>query len=306
MLKGNGTVNGALTVNGSLAPSTSAGTGLGTLTFGSTLALGSSGTASLEINKAAGPVYTADKATVASTVTYAGTLAVNSNANSTAFAAGDSFTLFSASGFSGWFTNVSVPALAAGISWDTNKLATNGVLDVYPFTTTTLTLSTPKNTAAVISVAKLRNHATTGRGTPYVATATTPGHGSAGVSSGVLTYTPTTNYIGSDSFTCTFRDGSGWQTMAVSVTVGSGTGQSANVLASGTTNGNFFANFAGIPDTTYTVEKTTSLETPVWTKLGNYTAPSENSTYGLGIGVFQVLDPVSNGSGYFRTVFPSY
>jgi len=38
---------------------------------------------------------------------------------------------------------VTLPALASGLSWDTNNLATTGVLDVYTFTTTPLSLVTP-------------------------------------------------------------------------------------------------------------------------------------------------------------------
>ena len=76
-------------------------------------------------------------------------------ATGSTLASGDTFTLFSGSGFNSWFSSVSVPALASGISWDTNKLATTGVLDIYTFSTTGLALSTPANTAAIISALKL-------------------------------------------------------------------------------------------------------------------------------------------------------
>jgi autotransporter-associated beta strand protein len=308
---GNTTISGgtlALSGSGSLAsPNISVATGA---TFDvsalSSYALNGSGTLTMGIDKTSGTRTQGQMVLGSKNITYSGALTVNKTGSDT-LASGDSFTLVSGSGtFGGWFSSVTVPTLASGLSWDTNKLATTGVLDIYSFTTTTLTLSTPKNTAATISAAKLQNHATTLRGTPHVATVTSPANGGASVSSGILTYTPNTGYTGSDTFTCTFQDGHGWQTMTVNVTVGNGASQSPNLLASGTTNGNFFANFAGIPGTQYTVEKTASLSPASWTKLGNYTAPTDNTTYGLGVGVFQVLDPVSSGSGYYRTVYPSY
>jgi len=268
--------------------------------------LNGSGTLTLNINKAGATLTQGQLALGAKNLTYAGALIVGASGDTLAL--NDSFTLITTSGTkSSWFSSVSVPTLASGISWDTNKLATTGVLDIYTFTTTPLALSTPVNSNAVILVAKLANHASSSRGTPVAATATTPSHGTVSVDgSGNLTYSPTTSYSGSDSFTITFRDGHGWQTMAVSVTVGSGSGQSPNVVYGPTTlGGNFIVQFAGIPGTQYTVEKTTSLSPVNWTKLGNYTAPTDNSV-GFGIGVFQVSDPVSNGSGYYRTVYPSY
>jgi hypothetical protein len=45
-------------------------------------------------------------------------------------AAGDSFQLFSAATNAGGFTSYSLPALANGLSWRTNTLATNGTLAV--------------------------------------------------------------------------------------------------------------------------------------------------------------------------------
>jgi len=300
-LKGTGTasVHAVVSSGGTLSPGSSS---IATLTFGSGLTL--AGTAAMDINKS-GVTLTTDNAAVTGTLAYGGTLTVTAGGD--ALVLGDSFTPFTAGTFSGWFSTVTLPTLAPGLSWDTNNLATTGVLDIYTFTTTPLALSTPVGTAAVISSTKLANHAASSRGTPVAVAATLPSHGSASVDgSGNLTYTPTDGF-GSDSFTVTFQDGHGTQTMAVSVTVGSGTGQSPNVVFGPTTdgNGNFVVRFAGIPGTTYTVEKTTSLTPPSWIKLGNYMAPSDNSL-SFGVGVFQVSDPVANGSGYYRTVYPSH
>lgn len=308
-LGGSGSIGGAVTVNsgGTLAP----GSSIGVLTIGSTLTLGASSTANFEINKVSGPVYTADKAAVSGAVSYGGTLNVISNANSSAFSSGDSFTLFTGSSFGGWFGGVTLPGLASGLAWDTNNLATAGVLDVYTFTATPLALSTPTSTAATISVVKLANHLSSGKlvaaypATGWTAIVTTaPSSGSTAVVNldGSLTYTPgaTANAAGSDSFTVTFSDGHGVQTMAVSVTVGNGTGQSPNVLVSGTDgSGNFYALFAGMPNTAYTVETNSVPSGPTWVKYANY--PTGND--GL-INVTNVA-PVA-GSLFFRTVYPSY
>jgi hypothetical protein len=117
-----------------------------------------------------------------------------------------------------------------------------------------------------------------------------------------LTYTPASGFGGSDSFTVTFQDGHGWQTMAVSVTVGNGTGQSPNYLSSGTTNissaNYFYVNFAGIPGDTYTVETNSVANGSGWIKWGNITASPT--------GAMQVLDPVGSGSLFYRTVYPAY
>src|SRR4051812_7334332 len=39
-----------------------------------------------------------------------------------------------------------------------------------------------------------------------IATASSPSHGSVGISGGVITYTPTSNYSGTDSFTYTIQN----------------------------------------------------------------------------------------------------
>jgi hypothetical protein len=308
-LSGHGSISGAVLVDagGTLWAGDGAGS-LGTLTLDASPTL--NGNVMAEIYQGNSP--SADEVVLSSgTLTYGGTLMVSNNPSST-LASGDSFTLFNASSYSGWFSSVAVPALAGGISWDTNKLAATGVLDIYTFTTTPLTLSTPVNIAAVIPALKLANHSTSARAassypTGWTTAVTTPGHGTASVDgSGNLTYTPSSNYSGSDSFTFTFYDGHGWQTMAVSVTAGSGNGQTANSVYTGTANGNFVAQFAGIPGYTYTVETNTVVTGPGWTKEGNYTAPTDNHL-GFGVGVFQVMDPIGGVPQlYYRTVYPSY
>jgi hypothetical protein len=304
VLAGTGAVSGSGSVTVSSTGTLSPGSGsIATLAFGNGLSL--AGTAAMAINKstATPAILTNDQAAVTGTLTYGGTLTVTTNGP--VLASGDSFTLFTAGTFSGWFSTVTLPTLASGLSWDTNTLRTSGILNVYSFTTTALALSTPSNTAAILSNSKLLNHASTTLGTLYVAAVGTPGHGTAVLNNdGSVTYTPTTGFGGSDTFTITFSDGHGSQTITASVTVGNGTGQSPNAVYTGTSGVNFIVRFAGIPGTKYTVESSSSVSGP-WTKLGNYTAPADNSL-GFGIGVFQVSDPMSNGSGYYRTVYPYY
>ena len=306
---GNTTINAgtlALRGNGSIAssPQISIATGATldvSAVTSSGYSLNGSGTLALNVNKTGATLTQGQLVLGAKNIAYGGTLTVT--ASGSALAAGDSFILITSTGTkNGWFNSVSVPSLASGISWHTNKLAMTGVLDIYTFSTTALALTTPVNTAATISALKLANHASSSRGTPVLVSATAPGHGTASVTSGALTYTPTFGFSGSDSFAITFQDGHGWQTIVVSVTVGNGAGQSPNYLSSGTTNisseNYFYVNFAGFPGDTYTVETNSLGSGASWTKWGNITASST--------GAMQVLDPVGSGSLFYRTVYPAY
>ncbi len=114
-LGGNGTIAGATTVSGTLAP----GTSIGTLTFGSSLAL--SGTTSLEISKTAG---TADKLVMSSgTVTLGGNLTMVNLAGT--LVKGDAFDLIDGA-IAGTFDTFTLPALTAGLKWDTTQLSAGG------------------------------------------------------------------------------------------------------------------------------------------------------------------------------------
>lgn len=270
------------------------------------------GSLRLHLNRTGSTLTQGQMVIGAKNLVYAGSLTVTKTGD--ALANGDSFTLVTKSTgtLGGWFSSVSLPLLSSGLSWDTNNLATAGVLDVYTFTTTPLALSTPTGTAATISAAKLANHATSSRqASPYpggwTATATTPVNGGSVVVNGnsSFTYTPAgaANVNGgTDSFTMTFSDGHGTQTMAVSVAVGtSGSGgQSPNVLVSGTDGaGKFYALFAGLPNTAYTVETNSVMSGGTWVKYANY--PTGNN------GLINVTNvPPVTGSLFFRTVYPGY
>ena len=128
---------------------------------------------------------------------------------------------------------------------------------------------------------------------------TVPAQGTASVDdSGNLTYTPAMGYSGSDSFVLSFQDGHGWQSLAVSVTIGSGNGVSANIVSQGIVGASYVINFTGIPGYSYSVETNSVANGTDWSKWGNITAGPN--------GAMQVVDPLGSGSLFYRTVWPSY
>jgi hypothetical protein len=215
-------------------------------------------------------------------------------ASGDALANGDSFILVSktSGALSGWFSSVTLPALASGLSWDTNNLAVSGVLDVYNFTTTPLIISMLSNTTATVSAPKMASHASSSKAAAAAVSASTPQHGTAGITAGALTYTPATDYVGTDSFTVTFGDGYGTQTMTVNVTVNAeNTGPSITPADVGGY-GSFTA--SGMPATTYTVQLSTDLSN--WLDYDTVTAAAN--------GVISYTDPVSiddhGGTVFYR------
>ena len=123
-LSGNGTINGAASIGsgGSLAPGNG---GIGALTINNTLALAGGAAVNMEIDKTTSG---SDLVQGLSTVTYGGTLNVTNLAGT--LAPGDTFTLFAASSYAGNFATFNLPALAAGLSWNTSKLTVNGSISV--------------------------------------------------------------------------------------------------------------------------------------------------------------------------------
>ena len=124
IISGYGSVKGNFTVgNGAkLAP----GGSIGTLTFSNSLTLAAGCTNLFEISKAP---LTNDVAKVFGALTCGGTLIVT-NISGLPLALGDSFKLFNAASYTGSFTNVSLPALTNGLTWNKTALATAGVIAV--------------------------------------------------------------------------------------------------------------------------------------------------------------------------------
>jgi autotransporter-associated beta strand protein len=120
-LKGNGSVVGAVTANGTLSP----GASIGILTFSNSLAL--AGNLFFEVTKS--PSQTNDSIVVTGTLTNAGTGTLTvTNIGATALAGGESFTLFNKPVLNGGALTVT-GTLPNGLTW-TNKLAVDGSIAV--------------------------------------------------------------------------------------------------------------------------------------------------------------------------------
>ncbi|HXR07382.1 MAG TPA: LamG-like jellyroll fold domain-containing protein [Candidatus Acidoferrum sp.] len=123
-LSGSGTVNGAMAINGTIAPGTSGGA-VGTLTMGNSPVF--NGVTLIKINRNNGTPLNDQIVLPSSGMTYGGTLtASNVGAPLTA---GDNFQIFSAANYNGTFAALNLPSLGAGLAWNTNAL-TNGALSV--------------------------------------------------------------------------------------------------------------------------------------------------------------------------------
>ena len=122
-LKGNGSVLGRVTIAAGavLAPGDNA---IGTLTLNSNLTL--AGIVQMEINRTNTP--DSDLVAGISTNAYGGTLMVMNMGP--ALQAGDCFTLFTATNYTGSFVTTNLPSLGTGLAWDTTGLALNGSLCV--------------------------------------------------------------------------------------------------------------------------------------------------------------------------------
>jgi autotransporter-associated beta strand protein len=124
-LGGTGTIAGpvAISSGGTLAP----GNGdIGTLTINN--ALTNTGVTMIKLNKT-GPTLTNDSINGVSTFVFGGTLSVT-NTGPGVLTVGDSFKIFSATGYKGAFTTISPSTPGAGLIWNTNNLSVNGTLAV--------------------------------------------------------------------------------------------------------------------------------------------------------------------------------
>lgn len=121
-LGGSGSVGGSVTVQsgGTMSP----GTSIGTFTASGNVTLQSGSTNFMEINRA---TASSDKLVAGGTLTLGGTLQVANLAGTLAY--GDTFTLFQAGTINGNFSSYALPALAAGLKWDTNSIL-SGVISV--------------------------------------------------------------------------------------------------------------------------------------------------------------------------------
>jgi hypothetical protein len=116
-LGGNGTIGGAVTMNGSTL---ALGANISTLTINNVLNLG--GTTVMKVSHVVGAVN--DSIAGVTTLTFAG--ALNITATGT-LQANDSFKLFNATTYFGSFTSTNLPTLGPGLFWDTSALGTGTV-----------------------------------------------------------------------------------------------------------------------------------------------------------------------------------
>jgi autotransporter-associated beta strand protein len=140
-LAGNGTNKGAITIDaGATLLAGLSGTDTSPMNFNSALTL--SGTTVLTLNRT--NTLNVTRLTGVTTLTYGGTLKVlNAGPD---LQAGDTFTLFSASAYSGSFSNLLLPALGYGLAWS-NRIAIDRTILVvattnFPHSSITLTPGT--------------------------------------------------------------------------------------------------------------------------------------------------------------------
>ncbi len=129
-LAGNGIIFGAVTVNsgGIFAPGPNPG--FGTMIISNNVTLSGSSTTMVQVRHSP---RTNDAAIVTGTLAEGGTLNV-ADGGAGGFAAGDSFRLFNAGGFSGTFSNFVLPSLAGNLAWNTSPIKTNGTLSIVVLT----------------------------------------------------------------------------------------------------------------------------------------------------------------------------
>ena len=111
-----------MAAGGRLAP----GNSLGTLTISNNLSLASGGLTQIQVQHSP---LTNNTIKAYGTLAAGGTLLVT-NSGGTAFAAGDSFKLFSAGGYVGSFDTFSLPALNSGLFWSISRLMVDGTIGV--------------------------------------------------------------------------------------------------------------------------------------------------------------------------------
>ena len=102
------------------------GNPLGVLTISNNLSLASGSTAYFQVQHLP---LTNNSVNVSGTMTQDGTLIVT-NSGAAAFIAGDSFKLFSATGYAGAFSSFNLPVLNGGLFWSTSRLTADGTLGV--------------------------------------------------------------------------------------------------------------------------------------------------------------------------------
>jgi len=128
-LGGSGVINGPVTIQsgGTLAPGAGA-TSVSTLTVSNSVTLQAGSVTRMSVSQMPRANDVLRVAGAAGGLNYGGTLLVTNLAGT--LAAGDTFKLFNAAGYSGGFTTLLLPAPGSGLVWSTANLAVNGTLSV--------------------------------------------------------------------------------------------------------------------------------------------------------------------------------
>ena len=155
------------------------------------------------------------------------------------------------------------------------------------------TMTTVQNLPAVITQARLLANDTDPDGDALSVTGVSPGSASGGTvvsAGGNVTYTPLTNFVGTDSFTYSIADARGGvATATVTVTVSSGASQAQDIAYSP---GGVTVKFAGVPGWSYNVQRATNSAGP-WTVVHTTNAPAT--------GLFTYTDNYPpDPTGYYR------
>ena len=172
---------------------------------------------------------------------------------------------------------------AGGANFNGSTNSLSQISDTPPVTRTNHTLSATQNAPVSASASKLVRTDTDADGdalTMNGVSSTSTNGGTVTLTNGTYTYSPPTNYAGPDLFTYTVTDGYLSVTGSVYVTVASGTAQTLNIISSTMLSGGTWRIiYAGLPSSTYYVQATTNLATPIWTTIStNVTAANGQAT----------------------------
>jgi fibronectin-binding autotransporter adhesin len=126
-LLGNGGVNGNVTIStgGTIAAGTNL-TSIGTLTISNNLTLQGNAFVKLSPGTATNDLISA----TSGAITYGGTLTLANVSGS--YAVGNSFQIFNGASYSGAFTSIVPATPGSGLAWNTNNLASTGILSIVP------------------------------------------------------------------------------------------------------------------------------------------------------------------------------
>ncbi|MEP6662678.1 MAG: YDG domain-containing protein, partial [Verrucomicrobiota bacterium] len=177
-LAGAGVIKGPVTIlsGGTLQPGTNS-SHTASLTVSNTLTL--AGATILSLNRT--NAQNSSRVQGISTVTYGGTLTLTNVGP--ALLANETFTLFTATSYSGTFSATNLPALTAGLVWNTTQLSVNGSV-VINKSSQTITFSSPGNQTYGVAPLTLGATASSGLAVTYSVTS-----GPATVSGNTLTIT---------------------------------------------------------------------------------------------------------------------